>query len=97
MLRSCGERSGSRWGEGYLQIFTEIKIEMFRKLRKEFTHGKLPSTDAWQLAESIVSQSWMLKVVFGVNVNEISLRMPGTMYVSIAPLALVGAVCWTYS
>lgn len=41
----------------------------------------------------------MLKVVFGVNVNEISLGMPGTrtMYVSVAPFALVGAVCWTCS
>ena len=75
----------------------EMKIEMFRKLRKEFTHGKLPFTDAWQLAESIVSQSWMLKVDFGMNVNEISLGMPGTMYVSVAPLALVRAVCWTCS
>lgn len=77
----------------------EMKIEMFRKLREELTHGKLPSTDACQLAESIVSQSWTLKAVFGVNVNEISLGMPGTrtMYVSVALLALVGAVCWTCS
>lgn len=71
-----------------------MKIEMFRKLRKEFTHGKLPSADAWQLAETTMSQSWMLEVVFGANVNEIRLGMPGTTYVSVAPLAVVGAVCW---
>jgi len=76
-----------------------MKNGMCRKLREELRYGKLSSRDAWQLAESIVSQSWMLKVVFGVNVNEISLGMPGatTTYVSVAPLVLVRGVCWTCS
>lgn len=48
----------------------KMKTEMFRKFRKEFTHSKLPSTDAGQLAESIVPQSWMLEVVFRADVKE---------------------------
>lgn len=81
-----------RDGKDFL-ILVETKTLMVRKLRNAFTHGKLPSTDAWQLAESTVSQSWMLKVDFGGNVNEISLGVPGTVYVSAAPLTQVGAEC----
>lgn len=81
------------WGEEDLLILIQTKTVMIRKLRDAFTHGKLPSTDAWQLAESTVSQGWMLKVDFGGNVTEISLGVPGTVYVSAAPLALVAAEC----
>lgn len=80
-------------GEEDLLILMQAKTMMIRKLRNAFTHGKLPSADAWQLAETTVSQSWMLKVDFGGNVNEISLGVPGTVYVSAALLALVGAEC----
>lgn len=83
----------SWWGREDPLILMETKTVMVRKLRNAFTHGKLPSTDAWQLAESTVSQSWMLEVDFRGNVNEISLGVPGTVYVSAAPLALVGAEC----
>lgn len=65
--------SVSWWGEEDLLILMQTKTVMVRKLRNTFTHGKLPSTDAWQLAESTVSQSWMLKVDFGGNVNKIDL------------------------
>lgn len=81
------------WGEEDLLILMQTKTVMIRKLRNAFTHGKLPSTDAWQLAESTMSQSWMLKVDFGGNVTEISLGVLGTVYVSAAPLALVAAEC----
>lgn len=93
VLCSHGRHTVSWWGEGDLLILMETKTEMVRKLRNAFTHGKLPSTDAWQLAESTVSQSWMLKVDFGGNVNEISLGVPGTVYVNTAPLTLMGAEC----
>lgn len=85
--------SVSWWDGEDLLILIETKTLMVRKLRSAFTHGKLPSTDAWQLAESTVSQSWMLKVDSGGNVNEISFGVPGTVYVSAAPLALVSAEC----
>ena len=33
-LHSHGGCTAARWGEGCLLIFVEMKIEMFRKLRK---------------------------------------------------------------
>lgn len=60
-------------GAEYLLTVTKMKTEMFRKFRGEFTRGKLPSTDARQLAERIVPQSWMLEVVFRADVEESAL------------------------
>lgn len=53
VLTAGGECVSSGWAGGHFQVF---KIKIYRKLREDSANGKLLSTDAWQLADGIVSK-----------------------------------------
>lgn len=53
---TAGEHVSSGWAGRRFQVFKKIKIKIYIKLREDSANGKLLSTDAWQLADGIVSK-----------------------------------------
>lgn len=66
---AAGARVGAGWAGGHLQVFKEIKIKIYRKLREDSANGRLLSTDAWQLAEGIVSKLGAESCLWGKGIS----------------------------